>query len=135
MLVEPITSQRLLSRSCCPASSLNFSRLRKLSNDSWWHIRFGTKWYVKSVDLSYTYIDYPRMKKTNNHDFISEFGLRLRTLRKARGLSQEAFADAAGLDRSYVGGVERGERNVSLLNIKKFADALEIAVEELFQGI
>ncbi|MDD2722366.1 MAG: helix-turn-helix transcriptional regulator [Gallionella sp.] len=75
------------------------------------------------------------MKKTNNHDFISEFGLRLRTLRKARGLSQEAFADAAGLDRSYVGGVERGERNVSLLNIKKFADALEIAVEELFQGI
>lgn len=77
----------------------------------------------------------PKMKKSSNPDFIIAFGLRLRTIRKARGLSQEAFADAAGLDRSYVGGVERGERNVSLLNIKKFADALEIAVEELFQGI
>ena len=75
------------------------------------------------------------MTTPNNQDIVSFFGLRLRTLRKARGLSQEAFADLANLDRSYVGGVERGERNVSLINIKKFADALEISAEELFQGI
>ena len=74
------------------------------------------------------------MGQSSNYDIVTAFGLRLRTLRKARGLSQEAFADAAGLDRSYVGGVERGERNVSLLNIKKFAEALEISVEELFKG-
>jgi transcriptional regulator with XRE-family HTH domain len=65
---------------------------------------------------------------------VVDFGMRLRLLRKSRGLSQEAFADLALLDRSYVGGVERGERNVSLINIGKFAAALNISIEELFQG-
>lgn len=73
------------------------------------------------------------MAKLSTQDIASNFGTRIRVLRKERGLSQEAFADIAGLDRSYVGGVERGERNVSLINIKKFADALEISVEELFK--
>ena len=75
------------------------------------------------------------MNKTSDQDIITVFGQRVRMLRKARELSQETFADLAGLDRSYVGGVERGERNVSLVNIKKFADALEISVEKLFQGL
>ena len=75
------------------------------------------------------------MNTSNNQDITLSFGLRIRTLRKEKGLSQEAFADLAGLDRSYVGGVERGERNISLVNIKKFADALEISVEELFRGL
>ena len=75
------------------------------------------------------------MKKSNDQDITTLFGQRVRMLRKARELSQETFADLAGLDRSYVGGVERGERNVSLINIKKFADALEISVEKLFQGL
>lgn len=87
------------------------------------------------MDLSYSTGDHLAMTTPNDDKFISSFGVRLRTLRKASGLSQEAFADISGLDRSYVGGVERGERNVSLLNIKKFADALEISVEELFQGL
>jgi len=60
------------------------------------------------------------------------FGSRLRELRIARGLSQEDMAHAAGLDRSYVGGVERGQRNVSLDNIHKLADALGVQVRELF---
>ena len=60
------------------------------------------------------------------------FGSRLRELRIARGLSQEDMAHAAGLDRSYVGGVERGQRNVSLDNIHKLADALDVTVRELF---
>lgn len=67
-------------------------------------------------------------------DIAKFFGLRLRLLRKARGLSQEALADLAGLDRSYVGGVERGERNVSIVNIEKFAAALEISISVLFEG-
>ena len=75
------------------------------------------------------------MIEPSNDEFILSFGIRIRTLRKARGLSQEARADLAGLDRSYVGGIERGERNVSLVNIKKLSDALGISVEELFRGL
>jgi transcriptional regulator with XRE-family HTH domain len=60
------------------------------------------------------------------------FGSRLRELRIARGLSQEDLAHEAGLDRSYVGGVERGQRNVSLDNIHKLAEALGVDISNLF---
>jgi transcriptional regulator with XRE-family HTH domain len=60
------------------------------------------------------------------------FGSRLRELRRERGLSQEAFAHEVGLDRSYVGGIERGERNVSLENICLIAAALGVPPAELF---
>lgn len=60
------------------------------------------------------------------------FGRRLRELRTARGLSQEALALACDLDRTYIGGVERGERNVSLVNIQRIAAALGVPVRELF---
>jgi transcriptional regulator with XRE-family HTH domain len=63
------------------------------------------------------------------------FGKRLRQLRVKRGLSQEQLAFAADLDRSYVGGVERGERNISLQNIKKLAQALDVSISELSRGI
>lgn len=61
------------------------------------------------------------------------FGKRLRELRKSRGWSREEFALRVGLDRSYVGGVERGERNVSLENICLIAEALSIPTSELFE--
>lgn len=61
------------------------------------------------------------------------FGIRIRQLRKARGLSQEALADSSELDRSYIGGVERGERNISLNNIKKISFALNVDLSELFK--
>lgn len=64
----------------------------------------------------------------------SAFGNRLRELRQLRGWSQEEFAMRVGLDRSYVGGVERGERNVSLENICLIAEALSVSAAELFQG-
>jgi len=50
-------------------------------------------------------------------------------------MSQEEFADYCGLDRTYIGGIERGERNVSLVNIEKLAKALHIPLSELFRGI
>ena len=61
------------------------------------------------------------------------FGTRVRELRKLRGWSQEEFALSIGLDRSYVGGVERGERNVSLENICLIATALGIPTSSLFE--
>lgn len=61
------------------------------------------------------------------------FGKRIRELRKSRGWSQEEFAFHVGLDRSYVGGVERGERNISLENICLMADALGVPASNLFE--
>ncbi|MBD2457900.1 helix-turn-helix transcriptional regulator [Nostoc sp. FACHB-87] len=61
------------------------------------------------------------------------FGERVRALRQTCGLSQEALALAAGLDRTYIGGVERGERNISLINIQKIAHALDVSAAELLQ--
>jgi transcriptional regulator with XRE-family HTH domain len=63
---------------------------------------------------------------------LVQFGRRLRELRTTNGLSQEALALSSGLDRSYVGGVERGQRNVSLVNILKLATALKVKPQELF---
>jgi len=61
-----------------------------------------------------------------------EFGQHLRALRKKAGFTQESFAEAADFDRTYVSGVERGERNVSLVNISRFAEALSLHPEKLF---
>lgn len=63
------------------------------------------------------------------------FGARVRELRGARGLSQEAFALAACINRTYVGDVERGQRNVSLENIAKIAKALDVSLAELFRDM
>jgi len=60
------------------------------------------------------------------------FGKRLRGLRKAQGLSQESLALSCDLDRTYIGGIERGERNVSLINIHRLADALGLPAKALF---
>lgn len=62
----------------------------------------------------------------------SAFGTRVRELRLERGLSQDALADAAGLHRTYVGSVERGERNISMDNIWALADALSVLPGDLF---
>jgi transcriptional regulator with XRE-family HTH domain len=72
------------------------------------------------------------MGKKNTNPVQSRFGDRLRTLRKKKGLSQEALALACGLDRTYIGGVERGERNISLVNIQIIANALDVSPREFF---
>jgi len=64
-------------------------------------------------------------------DIAVAFGNRLRELRMKTGMSQEAFALHIGMDRSYYGTVELGRRNISLRNIKKIADGLNIDISKL----
>ena len=61
-----------------------------------------------------------------------QFAANLRQFRRARGLSQEGLAELCGLHRTYVGSVERGERNVSIDNIERIAVALEVNIRDLF---
>ena len=63
------------------------------------------------------------------------FGKKLKDLREAEGLSQEKFAARIGMDRTYYASVERGNRNPSLLNIKKIADGFGISLSDLFKGV
>jgi transcriptional regulator with XRE-family HTH domain len=63
---------------------------------------------------------------------LLEFGKRLRKIRREKGYSQEKLAEIASLHRNYIGMIERGERTVSLLNIKKLARALKIEIKDLF---
>jgi transcriptional regulator with XRE-family HTH domain len=68
-------------------------------------------------------------------DLRAAFGRRVRELRKARGLSQEELAARAGVHWTYLGGIERGERNPALVNIGRIAAALKIPLVELFTGL
>ena len=68
-------------------------------------------------------------------NYLVKFGQRIRELRQKTGLSQEKFALMIGMDRTYFSSVESGKRNISLLNIKKIADGLEITVEKLFENL
>ena len=61
------------------------------------------------------------------------FGRRLVELRKAKGWSQEALALESGIARSYLGGVERGQRNIALVNICRLAEALETSPDDLLK--
>lgn len=63
------------------------------------------------------------------------FGDAVRSQRKARGYSQEAFGDVCGIDRSYMGGIERGEHNLALVNILKIIAALELRPSEFFKAL
>ena len=66
------------------------------------------------------------------HPVLKRLGNRVRELRKAKGYSQEEFADICKIDRSYMSGIERGVRNISVLNLQKLARALSIHIADLF---
>jgi len=68
-------------------------------------------------------------------DVRHRFGEAVRKRRHKLGVSQEEFADICGLDRTYIGGIERGERNVALVNIERIAKAFKLSMSELFKGI
>jgi transcriptional regulator with XRE-family HTH domain len=63
---------------------------------------------------------------------LIDFGKTVRELRKERELSQEAFADIAGIDRSYMGHIERGEKSITLTKIYQLTDALSLKPSEFF---
>ena len=68
-------------------------------------------------------------------EICEKFGNKVRDLRTARGMSQEALAQKSGLHRTYIGGIERGERNISLINIEKIAKALDLSLVDIVDGL
>lgn len=66
---------------------------------------------------------------------LKRFGERVRAIRTSAGLSQEKLAELAELHRTYISGVERGERNPSLKSIERIASALNTPLEKLFEGV
>lgn len=65
--------------------------------------------------------------------FLKKIGLKIREIRLMNDLSQEELSFMCNLDRTYVGSVERGERNISILNLKKIANALKIEINKIFE--
>jgi transcriptional regulator with XRE-family HTH domain len=68
-----------------------------------------------------------------NVDILKHFGSRLKVLRQEKGLTQEEFAKNCGLHKNYIGMVERGERNPSLLNLEVIAKGLEMSLSDLLK--
>lgn len=66
---------------------------------------------------------------------IKYFGLAIRQTRKSNGFSQEKLAEITGLHRTYIGAIERGERNVSINNILRLADALKVPPRIFFENL
>lgn len=66
---------------------------------------------------------------------LIRLGTNIRSIREQRGLSQEQLALTASLDRTYIGGVERGERNISITNLCKLAYSLDVTPSQLLEGV
>jgi transcriptional regulator with XRE-family HTH domain len=64
---------------------------------------------------------------------LKHFGKRVKALRKGKGWSQEELAKRAGLHRTYIGSIERSERNISLINIERIANALRVKIKALIE--
>jgi len=75
------------------------------------------------------------MQQESDEEFQKRLGLRIRELRRKRGWSQEAFAHLCGLDRSYMGSVERGERNAALSTLRAVAKALGVTLSRMFKSL
>jgi len=73
------------------------------------------------------------MGKRAKGDIRERFGFAVKDRREALGLTQEEFAERAGIHRTYLSDIERGTRNVSLINIERVAQGLSMNISELFQ--
>lgn len=71
----------------------------------------------------------------NDREILIQLGNRIKDLRINTGLSQEKFALKIEMDRTYFASIESGKRNISIINIKKIADGLNITLSELFKPI
>ena len=69
------------------------------------------------------------------HPWLVLIGVQLRHLRVKKGFSQDELADIIGIDRTYIGGIERGERNVSSINLIRIAQTLDVEVGSLFPRV
>ena len=84
---------------------------------------------LSTLDLKY--FNFKMQKKK----ILIQFGNRIRELRKLKGMSQEELADKASLHRTYIGMIERAEKNISIVNIEKISLALDIELNELFYNL
>lgn len=75
------------------------------------------------------------LKSEQDLELLQALGSNIRMMRHALGYSQEAFAKHVELDRGYMGCIERGERNISTINLVRIARALNVPVGKLFKGI
>jgi len=90
-------------------------------------MRYYSLWYYSSHNFTFVQL------KKDKH--LIELGNQIRELRKSKGLSQEQLALQAEVDRSYVGGIERGERNVSFLTLVKIAECLDCDIAKFTKDI
>ncbi len=70
---------------------------------------------------------------TKKREILIKFGDKIRELRKEKGLSQEQLSFKADLHRTYIGMIERAEKNITLVNIEKIANALEVSINNLLK--
>ncbi len=69
----------------------------------------------------------------SKNNILNIFGENVRIYRRNLGISQEELADRAGLHRTYIGMIERAEKNITLVNMEKIANALQVKIEELLK--
>ena len=80
-----------------------------------------------------SFVKYHRKKMgLTQKELAAKAGVGIRFIREKQGLSQESVAFTSGLDRSYYGGVERGEHNVAVVNLEKIANALDVGIKDFF---
>ena len=72
---------------------------------------------------------------TTKNELLIKFGETVRQERLKRGISQDTFADIVGVHRTYIGMIERAEKNLTLLNIQKIAKALNLSISELLKDL
>lgn len=84
-------------------------------------------WIVTMIRFVYT-----KVSKMNKSEILEKFGERIKELRRENKISQEQLAEKANLHRTYIGMIERAEKNITLLNIEKIANALGIEIKTLF---
>ncbi len=82
---------------------------------------------------SVIYVEEEYMYTIENKEDLLKLGSTIRELRLSKGYSQESFADFVGLHRTYMGGIERGERNISFINLILIARKLELDLNSLFK--